>query len=559
MGDYLELKENSGSESIETTDKRFILAKPNTLIKEDIISKIKKNDKIALIDLDWQEEDAITNTNKAIDSFLENNIKFGVLVDITNRNYIYLEEIIEYLENKNSKNIFLSIPNEKEKIPKFADIKDTLIDLVDSTKFKINMEGFPLCFLGKSKDHITNIIKKGIKINKCSLCELKDSCPGIRKEYIEKYGGEEIRPINSIKEAIAKISDKINANSLIYVSEDDIFYLLKEIENIEEFWKLVNKLGYPIALAMEMIDELEKEKVVSVKENKIILNKKLIKNENKIKDYSNLRLCSDPSASQLTVEQQDIEKRIEHIIDKCPTAKSIIFLGDDDFLSLSMASKNHFERITVLEFDERIIEKIKEISKKEGYDIEVIQHDLRKRLPERLTGKFDVFFTDSPYSMSGFTLFLSRGIGLLKNKPKKHGFASFSCEMPELEMVEIPAQNAINKMKLFIEKKDIGASNNLPLEIKKDSIEELRKKLVDFKELSKQERWYLGALARKEYLFHFLTTNQTRPLIKGDFYEELYFTDYALNFYVDNELKKELKKNPVFNWKNDRNKNSDNP
>jgi hypothetical protein len=104
-------------------------------------------------------------------------------------------------------------------------------------------------------------------------------------------------------------------------------------------------------------------------------------------------------------------------------------------------------------------------------------------------------------------------------------------------------------MKLVIDKKEISACNAVPFDLEKNDIQELRDKLTNYKELNKQERWYLGALARKEFLFHFLTTNQTRYLIKGDFNEELYFTDYALNFYVDDELKKELKKNPVFDWK----------
>jgi predicted methyltransferase len=536
-----------GGNIINLVDGRFVFLELREVLDTKDLGNIKEKNKIVLVKIDWNEN--VDSLNEAIEKLLENNIKFCVLVEITNKNYIYLEEVVEFLKNKNCENIIFSMTNKSEEMIKFSDIKDVLEDILNNTEFKISVSGLPFCFLENNRDHMASIIGKGTKLSRCKNCEFGSLCLGVNKKYIDKYGDDEIIPIVKLKEKIRNARKRINENSLIYVSDDDIFYLLKEFEKEEDFWVVIKKLGYPIAITIQMIDELEKKKVISVENNKIKVEIKNKENNNKIKDYSNLRLESDPDASQLVVEQKDVEKRIDYIVEKCPSGGKIVFLGDDDFISLSMASKNHFDKITVLEFDLKIAEKINEIAQKERYDIEVIVHDLRKQLPEKLLSKFDVFCTDSPYSMPGFTLFVSRGVELLKKDPKKHGFASFSCEMPEIEMVELPSQASINKMKLLIDKKEIGACNVVPSALLKNSIGELRRKLTNYKELSKQERWYLGALARKEFLFHFLTTNQTRNLVKGDFNEELYFTDYALNFYVDDDLKKELKKNPVFDWK----------
>jgi predicted methyltransferase len=466
------------------------------------------------------------------------------------KNFLLLDEILEFLKNRNLRNIILTLPADEKEMMGFIDVKEKICEVLMSAEFKISVAGLPFCFLGENKDHATTVIGNYTKVNKCKLCDMEEQCKGVDKNYLEKFGQEEISPFNRVNKSIRKIRKKMNSDSLIYTSDDDIYYLLMELRDKERFMEATDSLGYPIAIAIQMVDEMEKEGMITIDQDKVIVNVKLRQNKNKTKDYSSLRIDSDPAASQLTIRQEDLEKRVEYIIKKCPSGGVIAFLGDDDFISLSMASKNHFEKIVVLEFDKRIVDKIKEIVKKEKYAIDVVHHDLRKRLPEEMIGTCDVFYTDSPYSMNGFGLFVSRGVELLKKEPKKHGFASFSCEMPEIEMVELPAQNVINKMKLIIERKEMSARNTLPVSIEKSKIEEIRKKLKEYTALSKQESWYLGALARKEHLFHFLTTNQTLPLIKGDFNEELYYTEYALNFYIDEGLKKELKKNHVFNWKN---------
>jgi hypothetical protein len=51
----------------------------------------------------------------------------------------------------------------------------------------------------------------------------------------------------------------------------------------------------------------------------------------------------------------------------------------------------------------------------------------------------------------------------------------------------------------------------------------------------------LSALGRKEFLFHFITTENTKPAIKGEFNEEIYYEDIPFDFYTNPEIIKKLK------------------
>ncbi|AEF96402.1 bis-aminopropyl spermidine synthase family protein [Methanotorris igneus] len=90
--------------------------------------------------------------------------------------------------------------------------------------------------------------------------------------------------------------------------------------------------------------------------------------------------------------------------------KRVLFVGDDDLTSIPTALTNLCEEVVVVDIDERLLKLIDDVSKKENLNIKTIKHDLRNPLPEKLKNKFDVIFTDPPYTLNGMKLFLSRGI-----------------------------------------------------------------------------------------------------------------------------------------------------
>ncbi len=117
---------------------------------------------------------------------------------------------------------------------------------------------------------------------------------------------------------------------------------------------------------------------------------------------------------QFTATQETVLKRaslLKHFEDI--DNKKLLFLGDDDFTSISVARLGKAVEITVLDIDDRILDKIKLISDKLSLNIKTVKHDLAKALPKDLINRFDVVFTDPPYTAEGISLFLSRSISSL--------------------------------------------------------------------------------------------------------------------------------------------------
>lgn len=95
--------------------------------------------------------------------------------------------------------------------------------------------------------------------------------------------------------------------------------------------------------------------------------------------------------------------------------KKVLFIGDDDFTSLACAKLSKAQ-VTVLDIDKRILDGISKISQENSLDIEVIEADVKEVLPDNLLNKFDVVFSDPPYTPEGFNLFLSRAVQALDSE-----------------------------------------------------------------------------------------------------------------------------------------------
>jgi len=91
-------------------------------------------------------------------------------------------------------------------------------------------------------------------------------------------------------------------------------------------------------------------------------------------------------------------------------SKRILFLGDDDFTSVAVASLKTANEISVLDIDERILKGIEKVSREVKFKINTVKYDARLPLPTSFTDKFDVVFTDPPYTSEGVSLFVSRAI-----------------------------------------------------------------------------------------------------------------------------------------------------
>ena len=116
--------------------------------------------------------------------------------------------------------------------------------------------------------------------------------------------------------------------------------------------------------------------------------------------------------------------------------RNLLVLGDDDLTSVAVGLlAQHLEivlgQVVVLECDGRLVDFLGVISEREGLPITVIARDLREDIPGDLCGQMDVFFTDPPYTLSGLSLFVSRGASALVPEVGKQGFVSFGRRSPD--------------------------------------------------------------------------------------------------------------------------------
>jgi N4-bis(aminopropyl)spermidine synthase len=178
--------------------------------------------------------------------------------------------------------------------------------------------------------------------------------------------------------------------------------------------------------------------------------------------------------------------------------RRILVLGDDDLVSVAIAAfaaalglQSAIERLAVIDSDPDVLAWAGDRIAGTGVAAELVEHDLRRPLPESLAGEFDVACTDPPYTVAGAELFLSRAVAALAPEPGRHVFFSFGARRPD---EALRTQEVIGAMGLTV-----------------------RGLWPGFNE-------YLGAgiLAGTSHLYHLRSTAAAKPLIDGEFSGPLY-------------------------------------
>ncbi len=116
--------------------------------------------------------------------------------------------------------------------------------------------------------------------------------------------------------------------------------------------------------------------------------------------------------------------------------KDLLFVGDDDFCSVLLAKAAKPRSITVIDIDERILERLGALAKEHGFPLRTYPYDLARFAqgdpPAELLERHDVFVTDPPYSESGMLLFAAVGAACLRPVSGSAGYVA----VPWLEREE---------------------------------------------------------------------------------------------------------------------------
>ena len=191
--------------------------------------------------------------------------------------------------------------------------------------------------------------------------------------------------------------------------------------------------------------------------------------------------------------------------------KRIACVGDDDFLSIALGATGLPEKITVFDIDKDILKTIEEYKRKLKIKvpIETVRHNLLNPTPKKYRGKYDVFLTQPPDTVLGFTLFVSRGVELLKPKPGMVGYAGLTIiGCPKLGILEI--QRIFTEMGLVITDFLNKFLHYLPGKTEIQKVEVPKHAPYPARKI-----WYISDLIRV------ITTKKTKPYYKGIVKEDI--------------------------------------
>ncbi len=244
-----------------------------------------------------------------------------------------------------------------------------------------------------------------------------------------------------------KILDEIQQKTKKRIPAYKIKRIIGAMIESDNFWEIVDLSEQPLFLVNTVVDLFISKKFAELKNNNIILTKKgnnLVKRL-AIKSIIRLR-CSKCKGRGINISSlRKPYKKFLHIIKNRPPAiqkfdqgfqtpdsvfgrialaiergdiqgKNIIILGDDDLMAIALKFTNLPAKVTILEIDTRITRFIEKINSKYNLDIEIVNFDLCKKLPQKFIGKYDTFFCDPTEAFEGFKIFIAKGIATLKKE-----------------------------------------------------------------------------------------------------------------------------------------------
>ena len=144
---------------------------------------------------------------------------------------------------------------------------------------------------------------------------------------------------------------------------------------------------------------------------------------NNIKVYLNKRPTPEFALDQSHADAPTVIKKVLYLLKKGDIeGRKIIFLGDDDNISLAVGLTKLAKEITVVDIDNRVLDFLLQSAGEFSLtNFNVKNHDLRESCPRDILNKYDVVIMDPPYTIEGLRLFLKRAGQVLKSNIHVNG------------------------------------------------------------------------------------------------------------------------------------------
>lgn len=257
---------------------------------------------------------------------------------------------------------------------------------------------------------------------------------------------------------------KVSENTELDEGEEGIRKVLREIHRNQKIStkELASLTQIPLPIVAAVRRELEKEDLITREKGALLTQKGekfvredlgLVYPENltcptcqargiqipegftsilgKLREYLDLRPRPLTRLDQAHGTPETALHRALYMLEKGDVeGRRILFLGDDDLTSIAVALLRAAREITVIDIDARLLEVVQLANKRESLNVNFLEHDLRKPLPEHLHYHYDVVFTDPPYTKPGLALFVSRGITALQLRKGASIYLAYASQSP---------------------------------------------------------------------------------------------------------------------------------
>jgi hypothetical protein len=117
---------------------------------------------------------------------------------------------------------------------------------------------------------------------------------------------------------------------------------------------------------------------------------------------------------QVYVTTDTAVRRAELLLEAGEHQRGLVFLGDDDLTSAAVQLAGAGRKVTAIDTDEEILQILARHAEQHGWEHDTVHHDLRQPIPKAMHGRYGAVFTDPPYAIEGFRLFVSRAAEMLK-------------------------------------------------------------------------------------------------------------------------------------------------
>lgn len=113
----------------------------------------------------------------------------------------------------------------------------------------------------------------------------------------------------------------------------------------------------------------------------------------------------NPKYGQLPCARTTLDRRVHLAKFMCKFEEPILVIGDDDLLSVALLEAG-FEKVTVMEIDQSVIQQIKNHPAAQSSKLTIMCQDLRSPLPQSMKHSQQMIFIDPYYTTPGVEMFL---------------------------------------------------------------------------------------------------------------------------------------------------------